>query len=78
MDLHPCRFSRPAPDRGNDISCNDLQSTLTERCTECCTPSLKDEISPDLMALIEAWPELPENIQQAILALGRLSPKGGK
>jgi hypothetical protein len=54
-----------------------LQSSPSGRCTECCTPSLKVEISPDLMVLIEAWAELPENIQQAILALGRLSPKGG-
>ena len=72
------RFSKPVLDCPKDETEKDLAPPAPDRCTECCTLISGAEIPPDLIALIDAWPDLPDNIRQAILTLGQLSPKGGR
>ena len=78
MDLHPCRFSRPDPHRGNVIADKELQSTPPGCCTKCCTPPLNDQLPPELKNLVTAWATLPVHIRQAIMSLVAASVNDGK
>ena len=50
-----------------------VTSSLSAACTNACTSEAEnanaETIAPDLQAIIEAWPTLPESIKAGFLAL---------
>jgi hypothetical protein len=67
--IRPRGFER---DDLNDCNSNDLENQPISSATESAADSAKTpEIDPELQAIIETWPILPEPLRAAVLAIVR-------
>jgi len=61
----------PHANRRNDLQVNSLRATPSPLATP--LPLDRRETDPDLTAIIDAWPDLPEAIRTAIVTLVKAS-----
>ena len=76
VGLHPLRFSRPSLSRLKSKIGKSLDHSNDHLRSPCASELI--ETPPDLAAVIDAWPTLPEAIRTGIVAMIKAAGEGAR